>query len=94
MPKAIQIKLISCHYNDPLVGHFGIEKIQELIARKYYRTMFWHNVKPYVKGYDVCLALKTVRYKPYSDFQSLLVPTYWWKDLSVDFVTSLSISTN
>ena len=35
-PKIIQIKLISQHYNNLLVSHFDIEKIQELIAQKYY----------------------------------------------------------
>ena len=29
-------KLIGWHYNDPLKGHFGIEKTRELVARKYY----------------------------------------------------------
>ena len=29
-------KLINKHYNNPFVGHFGIKKTWELIARKYY----------------------------------------------------------
>ena len=32
----IKTELISRYYNDLLVGHFGIEKIQELVTRKYY----------------------------------------------------------
>ncbi len=36
VPKVIYSELISKHYNDPLAGHFGIEKTRELIARKYY----------------------------------------------------------
>ncbi len=45
-------------------------------------------------GCDVCLALKTVRHKPYGDLQSLPVPIYQWKDLSIDFVTGLPVPTN
>ena len=32
----IQTELISRHHDDPLVSHFGIEKIQELLSQKYY----------------------------------------------------------
>ena len=34
--KVICSKLISRHYENPLASHFGIKKMQKLIARKYY----------------------------------------------------------
>ena len=54
--------------------------------------MLRRDVKAYVKRCDVCLASKEVRHKPYEDLQSLPVIIYWWKDLLMDFVTSLPIS--
>ncbi len=36
VPKVIRSELISRHHDDPLAGHFGIEKTCKLIARKYY----------------------------------------------------------
>ncbi len=39
IPKVICSELISRHYNNPVAGHFGIEKTRELIARKYYWPM-------------------------------------------------------
>ena len=36
VPEIIQTELISRHHNDPLTGHFGIDKTRELIGRKYY----------------------------------------------------------
>ncbi len=36
IPKIIRSKLMSKHHDDPLVGHFGIEKTWKLIARKYH----------------------------------------------------------
>ena len=36
VPEIIRTKLISWHYNDPLAGHFSIDKPRELIRKKYY----------------------------------------------------------
>ena len=94
MPKAIPTKLISRHHNNLLAGHFGIKKTHELLAQKYFRLTFCYNVKAYVKGCDVCLASKAVRHKPSGDLQSLSVLTYQWKNLLMDFVTGLPISTD
>ena len=94
VPEAIRMELISRHHDDPLAGHFGIEKTRELLARKYYWPTLRHDVKAYVKGCDVCLALKAVRHKPDGDLQFLPIPTYQWKNLLMDFVTGLPISTN
>lgn len=35
-----------------------------------------------------------VRYKLYNDFELLLIKTHRWKDLLIDFVTGLLVSTN
>ena len=72
----IKTELISRHHDDPLAGHFGIEKTQELVARKYYWGTFCHDVEVYVRGFDVCLASKAVIHKPYGNLQQLLVPTH------------------
>ncbi len=92
VPKVIRSELINKYHDDPLAGHFGIEKTRELIARKYYWPTLRQEVETYVKGYDVCLASKAFHHKPYGDLQSLPVLTHWWKHLSINFVTGLPIS--
>ena len=94
VPKIIWAELISRHHDDPLVGHFGIEKTHEFVAQKYYWLTLCHDVKDYVKGCNLCLALKAVRHKLYGDLKSLPVPTYRWKDLLMDFVTGLLVLTD
>ena len=77
-----------------MAGYFGIDKTRELISWKYYWPSLRKDVKAYIKGCDVCLALKAVKHKPYSNLQALPVSTYQWKDLSMHFVTGLPISTH
>lgn len=67
VPKIIQSKLISCHYNDLLASYFSIEKIWEIVIRKYFWLIFCLDVEAYVNGYDVYLTSKTVCYKLYRD---------------------------
>ncbi len=67
MPEIVKTKLISRHHDDPLAGHFGIDKTRKLIARKYNWPTLRRDVETYVKGCDVCLALKAVKHKPYGD---------------------------
>ncbi len=92
IPKVIHSELISRHHNDPLAGYFDIEKTRELIARKYYWLMLQRDVETYVIGCNVGLPSKAVRHKPYGDLPLLPIPTHWWKDLSMDFITGLPIS--
>ena len=54
--------------------------------------MLCHNVKNYLKGCNICLALKAVWYKLYGNLQTLLVLIYYKRDLLIDFVTGLPIS--
>lgn len=74
--KIICIKLINQYYNDPLVDYFRIKKTQELVSQKYYKPIFHFNVKAYIKGCDISLALKIVKHKFYNELQLPLVPTY------------------
>ena len=55
VPKILRTELISRHHDDPLAGHFRIEKTRELIARKYFWETIRRDVESYVKGCDVCL---------------------------------------
>ena len=71
--KAIYIEFISRHHNALLVGHFDIKKICKFLAPKYYWPTLWHNVKAYIKGYNICLTSNAVRHKLYNNFQLLLI---------------------
>ncbi len=67
VPKIIHSELINKHHDDPLAGHFGIEKTHKSMARNYYRLTLQQDIETYVKDYDVCLTSKAVYYKHYGD---------------------------
>ena len=94
VPEIICSKVISCHHNDLLVGHFRIDETQELVARKYYWPTFCHNVETHIRGCVICLASKAVCHKSYGDLQLLSVPIHCWKDFLMDFFTGLASLTN
>lgn len=94
MRKIVRSKLIGKHPNNSLMDRYRVNKTKKVINRKYYWPSLKRDVKTYVKGYDVFLALKTIKHKPYNDLQSIQIPTYYWKNLFIDFVTGLLISTD
>ena len=94
IPEIIWTELISRHYNNLLAGHFGIKKTRKLLTQKYYQPMLRCDIEDYIKGCNICLALKKVRHKLYGDLQSFLVLTHCLKDLFMDFITSLPILTD
>ena len=67
VPEAIRTEIISRHHDDPLAGHFGIDKTKDLVGQKYYWPSLRRDIEAYVKGCGVCLSSKTVRHKPYGD---------------------------
>ena len=89
IPETLRTDLLERNHDDPLAGHFGVEKTLELLTRKYYWPKMRVDVEKYVQGCDICMSSKAQRHKPYGSLQSLPVPTHKWKDLSMDFVTGL-----
>ena len=94
MPGIIWMELISRYHNNLLARYIYIEKTLELVIRHYYWPTFWANIEVYVKECDVCITLKSVKYKLYKGLQSLPMPTHCCKDLFMDFNTGLPVSTN
>ena len=52
--EALRQELLSKCHNDPLAGHFGIDKTIDLIKRKYYWEGIPKDVKDYVSTCDLC----------------------------------------
>ena len=47
-------------------------------------------MKDYVKSYNICQRTKTFRHRSYDELKSLSIATISWKEIIMNFVTSLS----
>ena len=62
---------------------------------KYYRLFFLYNIEIYDINYYICLAFKVIsKYKFYDNLELLVIFTYLYKNLLIDFVIELPILAN
>lgn len=84
IPKIIKFKLISQQNNYLLVNYFSINKPKKFVGQKYHWLRLSKDIEAYIKGCNICLGLKAIKQKPYSNFQLLLISTHQWKDFLID----------
>ena len=86
---AVREELLKRHHDDPLAGHFGVSKTQELLMRKFYWLTIKKDVKEYVDSCDICQRMKARRHRRYGELQSLPSPSGPWQEITMDFITDL-----
>lgn len=94
--------VVAQHHDDPLAGHFEVEKTLNLLQQKYYWPNPGNNsdasigmrefTKQYCNSCAICKRSKSQRHKPYGEIQSLPIPEFKWADITMDFVTGLPAS--
>lgn len=56
--------------------------------------MFYQDIEDYIKRCNIFLSFKSIKHESYNDHYLLLISTYYWKNLFMDFISCLSISTD
>jgi hypothetical protein len=51
---ALRGEVMKLHHDDPLAGHYGVEKTLELLRRSWYWENMETDVRAYCKECDVC----------------------------------------
>lgn len=87
--QAMRQEVLRLHHDDPLAGHFGVNKTADLIRRTYFWEHMDDDVRDYIKECDVCQRNKSKKHAPYGLLQSLPQPTKPWQEISMDFITGL-----
>ncbi len=76
IPETFRTDLLERNHDDPLAGHFGVEKTFELLTHKYYWPKMRADVEKYVQGCGIYMSSKVQRHKPYGSLQCLPVPNH------------------
>jgi transposase InsO family protein len=86
---ATQAQLMRIHHDDELAGHFGRNKTEELLRRKYWWPTLSKDVAERVSTCKTCQVMKTRRHRPYGEAQALNMPCRAWEEITFDFITDL-----
>jgi hypothetical protein len=89
---SVREELLKRHHDDLLAKHFDADKINELLDRKYYWKSMIKNVKEYINTCDICQRVKMKCHLLYDELKSLLRFTDFWKEITMNFITDLSLS--
>ena len=82
-------KILNLYHDDPLAGHFGRNRTEELVKRKFHWEYMQKDIANYVQECPVCQGTIAPRHKPYGKLESLPIPTRPFEQLAMDFITSL-----
>nr|OQO05599.1 hypothetical protein B0A51_18108 [Rachicladosporium sp. CCFEE 5018] len=86
---AMRAELMRIHHDDELAGHFGRDKTEKLLRRKYWWPSLAKDVEERVATCSNCEYMKARRHRPYGDAQALRMPNRPWQELSMDMITDL-----
>jgi hypothetical protein len=88
----LRTSIIAETHNSPATGHPGRENTYSILARTYFWPGMSSNIRQFIQNCDVC-----GRTKPWRELKRRLLwllplPDRIWKEISMDFVTDLSLS--
>ena len=69
--------------------HPGSNKMYQDSKQKFWRTHMKREIARYVAECDVCQRMKAEHLKPAGTLQPLPIPSWKWKNISMDFITGL-----
>ena len=91
--EAIQNQLLEVYHNCPSGGHWGRDKMLELIQCHFTWDGITDDVRAYIATCPICQGKAIHRHKPYGKLKPLPIPTDMWnlpfKEISLDWITGL-----
>ena len=81
-------------HDAPTAGHQGVTKTRKRLAESYFWQSYPKDVRRYVSTCAICQRTKARTHQPYGELASLPIPEEPWREISLDFVTQLPLSTD
>ena len=82
------------HHDHPTAGHMGQKKTYQSLARQYYWPGIHEYCRRYVESCVACRTSKASNLRTGGLLQPLIIPTRRWESVSLDFITSLPVTSN
>ena len=79
------------HYDTSVAEYPEKTKTYELLIHNYYWPNMQRFVNQYVQNCHICTCTKTPRHAKFEVLWPLSVPQHRWKDMTIDFIVSLSL---
>ena len=86
---SVKSEILQRFHDDPLAGHFGVNRTEELIQRRFHWKKMRQEIQEYVRSCATCQGVVSRRHKPYGQLESLPKPARPWLEISMDFITGL-----
>lgn len=90
----LRLLLLKAHHDEPLSGHFGIEKTLNSLQRHFWWPRMRLEVVDHIKGCYQCQRNKSNNQAPAGKIQPIPIPPHRWESISLDFIGPLPITTN
>jgi hypothetical protein len=85
---SVRLLLLQEAHGGGLMGHFGVKKMEDILADHFFWPKIRSDVERYVARCTACQKVKS-RLNPHGLYMPLLVPSTPWEDISMDFVLGL-----
>jgi hypothetical protein len=85
----IRQSIMKEYHDTPVSGHVGIQKVCEMLSRKWYWPKMGKDVEEYIRSCPQCQQNKPSNQKPIGLLQPLPIPERRWQQVTMDLITQL-----
>ena len=94
--ESLQAQLLKIYYDTPSGGHFGHDKILDLVRKHFIWSGMAEDVREYIATCLIYQSKAVYYHKSYKELESLLIPTdlgnALFKEISLDWIIGLPVS--
>jgi hypothetical protein len=89
VPEGLQQRVMQSEHDSKVAGHFGRDRMLELLTRNFYWTNMERDVRKYCSECDICQRTKAPRHAKHGLLHPLELACKPWTHISTDCITDL-----